>query len=551
MNFRVGETVRVGQNGKRGKIVSIEKPLGTYTYYVIHSFDGEMIRCARHELIKGLDDHVVFDKELLQLFNPQNSPPQPTSESSPPPGLSIATPPHDQLATAPSSSTIPPTPSATSLPPRANTPKDTHGAPEQKNKTQTFNPRFITTTPDDVDDFITENENASTKRKTSGYVKLLRDFLSTQTETREISDIPYSELDQLLAQFFMSVRQKDGLEYEPTSLRGMLGSFERVLKQRKYGESLITSVCFSKTSKKILKKQGLGNQPKTADAISDAEINQLYDAGELGANSPNSILNTLWFNNTLLFGMRSGAAEHRALCWGDIHHGYDPELEREYLEYNERQTKTRTGADISLFRKKPRAYENLENPERCPVKIYKTYKEKRPCDFSGNDHPFYLAASTIKSPTMYDQWFSRCPVGQNKLKNLMKTMTINANIKGEKRLTNTSVRKHLCQKLLENDIPDTQAVQITGHKNPNSLNNYRAMTSAQKRNISSMLCNTNPNDGGQTNTCAQQTSERSVFTGSVINGGVFNITINNNPIINPPTNRGARRPVITDSDDDL
>ena len=38
-----------------------------------------------------------------------------------------------------------------------------------------------------------------------------------------------------------------------------------------------------------------------------------------------------------------------------------------------------------------------------------------------------------------------------------------------KRITNTSV----CQKLLDNNIPDTQAVHITGHKNPSSLNNYR------------------------------------------------------------------------------
>ena len=33
-----------------------------------------------------------------------------------------------------------------------------------------------------------------------------------------------------------------------------------------------------------------------------------------------------------------------------------------------------------------------------------------------------------------------------------------------KRITNTSVRKHLCQKLLDNNIPDTQAVDITDTK---------------------------------------------------------------------------------------
>jgi hypothetical protein len=49
----------------------------------------------------------------------------------------------------------------------------------------------------------------------------------------------------------------------------------------------------------------------------------------------------LWCVNTTQFGMRARAAEHLAMCWGDI------ELKesvdgREYLERStERQTKTR------------------------------------------------------------------------------------------------------------------------------------------------------------------------------------------------------------------
>jgi hypothetical protein len=38
-------------------------------------------------------------------------------------------------------------------------------------------------------------------------------------------------------------------------------------------------------------------------------------------------------------------------------------------------------------------------------------------------------------------------------------------------ITNTSVRKHLCEKLLDNNIPDAQAVHITGNKYLSSLNN--------------------------------------------------------------------------------
>ena len=140
-------------------------------------------------------------------------------------------------------------------------------------------------------------------------MRLINEFLHTQNETRELFQIPPAELDPLLSQFFIGVRQRDGSEYEPASLRGMLGSFERVLRSKTYGHSLISSPLFHKSKaalrskQKNLKQQGLGNRPKTADRISDAEISSLYDAGQLGCSTPESIINTMWFNNTLYFGM--------------------------------------------------------------------------------------------------------------------------------------------------------------------------------------------------------------------------------------------------------
>ena len=97
----------------------------------------------------------------------------------------------------------------------------------------------------------------------------------------------------------MSVRQKNGQEYEPVTLRSMLSSFERYLKRHNYGTSLISGYEFDtsrkdlKSKQKDLKKQGLGNKPKTADAISDDDIDLLYECGQLGINTPESVLNTL------------------------------------------------------------------------------------------------------------------------------------------------------------------------------------------------------------------------------------------------------------------
>lgn len=143
------------------------------------------------------------------------------------------------------------------------------------------------------------------------------------------------------------------------------------------------------------------------------------------------------------------------------------------MEYSQRQTNTRTGEDVRKTREsKPRMYE-IPGSEHCPVNMYNAYKSKRPADFNEADEPLYLAAATNVNAPYDKQWFVMGPVGRNKLNNIIRSMVKQKGVKIHgKRLTNTSVRKHLCQKLLHNNVPDHH-IYITGHKNPGSLNNHR------------------------------------------------------------------------------
>ena len=104
-----------------------------------------------------------------------------------------------------------------------------------------------------------------------------------------------SPVNELLSQCFYSVRKSDGTEYEPSSLRGMICSFDRVLKRRDYGFEICgkrKDVEFARTrevlrSKQIhLKKQGKGNNCHKADALSDEDIDALFRTGELGFSNP-------------------------------------------------------------------------------------------------------------------------------------------------------------------------------------------------------------------------------------------------------------------------
>jgi hypothetical protein len=56
-----------------------------------------------------------------------------------------------------------------------------------------------------------------------------------------------------------------------------------------------------------------------------------------------------------------------------------------------------------------------------------------------------------------------------------------------KRLTNSSVRKHLCQKLVDKNVPGEHAIHITGHKHLSSLNKYRTLNENRKKEISQIL----------------------------------------------------------------
>jgi len=88
---------------------------------------------------------------------------------------------------------------------------------------------------------------------------------------------------------------------------------------------------------------GLGNRPNAAEALEPEDEDELYNCGAFGTENPDSLLSTLWFMNTVHFGLR-GSHEHRQLKWGDIKLETNP-TGNQCLVYNERVTKTRAGSN--------------------------------------------------------------------------------------------------------------------------------------------------------------------------------------------------------------
>ena len=142
-------------------------------------------------------------------------------------------------------------------------------------------------------------------------VALLEEFLTLRNESRHIEEIAPKELNAYIAEFIITVRKKDGNEdYEPSSLRSLMASFERYLKKKNYGFSIMKDAEFEQARKalqskqKDLKQKGKGNTPNASVALTEEEIKLLSDKELLGTSTPEAQLNTIWFNNTIHFGLR-------------------------------------------------------------------------------------------------------------------------------------------------------------------------------------------------------------------------------------------------------
>ena len=86
---------------------------------------------------------------------------------------------------------------------------------------------------------------------------------------------------------------------------------------------------------------------------------------------------------------------------------------KEYLEFNERQTKTRTGSDCRGIRAMPPKMFATDGSEKDPIVVYNLYARKRPEKMNEDDSPLYLAVNNnLKAESLQTkEWFKVGPAG--------------------------------------------------------------------------------------------------------------------------------------------
>ena len=299
-----------------------------------------------------------------------------------------------------------------------------------------------------------EVASKSTMKKTECDIRLLRNFIAEKFPEQEktaLYDMADAALCKVLCHFFTGLKRSDGSDYEPSSLRGFVASVDRIMiannrNKISMAKEFETVQEVLKRRIKMMKVSGTVSVPRRAWLLSQDEIETLWRSGQLGTDNPRSMINTLWWYNTTLFGIRT-VTPHRQLRWGDVTLSTDPGGRR-FLTYE--KLSSRAGADAGAKRDthgKARAYENKGNPQRCPVELYIKYAAKRPEKARGPNSPFYLACNIRPNVSLpAEMWFKNLPTGVNTIRRIMRNMAVASHLGKIKKLS-----KHAKDSSLEAD----------------------------------------------------------------------------------------------------
>ena len=94
------------------------------------------------------------------------------------------------------------------------------------------------------------------------------------------------------------------------------------------------------------------------------------------------------------FGLRANK-ENYDLRWGDMEL---KEGDKPYLTRRERSTTTRQGENITDIRDEVQVYEDDDQPQYCPVRLYNKYASKRPSEMCKPEAKFYI------QPKVFSSW---------------------------------------------------------------------------------------------------------------------------------------------------
>ena len=240
-------------------------------------------------------------------------------------------------------------------------------------------------------------------------------------EKKEVNLERYAaeELNSTLCEFFAELRKANGHDYEPDSLRVIFSAIDRHLKSKSCPKSIrednIFLPCRQVLERKArkLRSDGKGKILHRAQSLNAEEEEILWECGQLGTFTPESLTNTVFWLLIQHFGLR-GRQQYHDMKMEDFYFAKDNNG-IEFITVSEGVTKT-SGQGLNARPRLQKSKMFSSGGSRCPVEIFRLFMSRRLSDMI-NKGPVYLQA--MKNPSG-PTWYKRQPMGKDSINAIMK-----------------------------------------------------------------------------------------------------------------------------------
>ncbi|XP_078070189.1 uncharacterized protein KIAA1958 isoform X2 [Mustelus asterias] len=235
----------------------------------------------------------------------------------------------------------------------------------------------------------------------------------------DITKIPPAKLNELLEDFYVTVRKTDGSDFLATSLHAIRRGLDRVLKNGNVGFSIGDAIFKSSTQKlkdklRQLNKAGMsGSRSRNIIYFSGQDEEEMWQAGYLGDANPVALLSVVVKFNSQYFNMRT-LQEHVDLMYGDIELLKDAENRPFFARTDMVKRESKVCSNKLCFGQI--YHEHSEGLKRCPYcLLYKYMYTHRPPSQRDPKSSFYLVARKDFSQ-LDNVWFEEQRMGLRSLR---------------------------------------------------------------------------------------------------------------------------------------
>ena len=340
--------------------------------------------------------------------------------------------------------------------------------------------RFLEVTDDDITEIRERRVPESTKKTTAVWLHMFAEFLESSHLQCDLKTCTKTELAEVLCKCYLSMRRKDGKNYQEPGYLGFRAAIQRELTRFDRKMNIFTDQEFRVSNDvldgvlKKLRRDGMMAPIAHKVPISEEDmekINYLFCTNK----DAHTIQLQVWFSLTLHLGLR-GRELQAKLTKSDLEIGNDGN--GEYIQLStDFATKNYQGGTSGSTRRN--MGEGLIT-DNCQIISFKTMMQKL-----HPDCPRLFQRVRAHYNTRDDVWYCNSPLGKSSLANMMKNISKAA--KPSTEYTNHCLRATVVSTLSASGVEDRHIMSVTGHKAARSLAAYSKSTAAQQRSMSRIL----------------------------------------------------------------